>query len=257
MTWCVVSGSMGMSISEAKVARAHALEVEPRDQFLKALGPAQIRRQNLRGKLFLFASGPPVMHPWLLDVDRPYAGRDRPSRHTAIAYHLAMPLVITHVAVQIDPAGDLRLDSLGQEMLGSLPQYLAQNVLALKNWNNCWVERRTIHGGVLLCPRRALVSCLIHLRVRRPFQSPIHKIWLYLAALTARGLPSAAAPTGSSDVPETTTMVRRSKTKERLRNMLPPFCERASPSNRIAAAQRGDLRSRLRRGAEGSAAGPQ
>jgi hypothetical protein len=65
------------------------------------------------------------MHARLLDLYRSYAGREGPSRHTAIPHYLTTALVITHMAVRIDPAGDLGLNRLSKKSLRSLPQDLA------------------------------------------------------------------------------------------------------------------------------------
>jgi hypothetical protein len=69
-----------------------------------------------------------------------------------------MACFIAQVRVLFDPLADFGLDSLGQQLLCALPKKLAENILSLGNWHNRHIDGRTIHGGVLLCPRGALVS---------------------------------------------------------------------------------------------------
>src|SRR5580700_10709336 len=68
----------------------------------------------------------------------------------------------------LDPIGDFCVDGLGEQLLRSLAEDFAEDILPLGNWHNRQVDGRTIHGGVLLCPRWALAEQVTP-RVRRLF----------------------------------------------------------------------------------------
>jgi site-specific DNA recombinase len=133
-----------------EVAGADPLEVEPGDQLLQALGPPQVPGQHGGGELLPLPRGPPVVDPWLLDLDRADAGLDGPLRQVAVADHLAAPVVVLEVGVGVDPGGDLGRDGLGEHPPGPVPEDLGQHVLARREGHDAEVGGRLGHGGVLL-----------------------------------------------------------------------------------------------------------
>jgi hypothetical protein len=74
-----------------------------------------------------------------------------------VADHLTPAYGIATLLVMIDPVSHLRFDGLGKHLLSALPEDVAEHILGLGHWHNPNLAGRTIHGGVLLCPRRALV----------------------------------------------------------------------------------------------------
>src|SRR5262249_29055416 len=101
----------------AEVPGTDSLEVEPGDQFLDALGLAQVRRQDGRGKLLTLVRGTPVLHAGLLDLHRPNPGGDSSRRQVAIADNLAAALFVPAILVAVNPIGDFGLAGLGKELL--------------------------------------------------------------------------------------------------------------------------------------------
>jgi len=61
-----------------------------------------------------------------------------------------MPPGIDAVPVLFDPSGNLRLDSLGEELLGPSPKNLRQQVVRTGQWYDANLFRTVNHGGVLL-----------------------------------------------------------------------------------------------------------
>src|SRR5260370_10082438 len=147
-----------------------SLEVQPRNPLLDALGFGQIRRQNLRGKLFRLFLGPPVMPPRLLDFDRPHARENRPAGQMAVGDNLPMTRLVAKVGMSIDPTRNLSFHSLDQKSLGTFPENPAQHVAAaLREWKDSCVNARIVHGGVLLCLVGTWVKRTLTPRVRRLF----------------------------------------------------------------------------------------
>jgi hypothetical protein len=77
----VVAALLGLGSKEGgerfgEVAGADALEIQPGNQFLDAFGLPQVRRQDRRAELLSLLQRAAVLHPWLLDLDRPDAGED-------------------------------------------------------------------------------------------------------------------------------------------------------------------------------------
>ena len=94
-----------------------------------------------------------------------------------VAYHRPVALVVEAVAVAVDPIGDLDLEGLGEELLGTLAQDRGEDRFGLGQWPEAHLGGRKPPGGVLLC----LVGPLVELdtpRVRRPFsiRYPQHSI---------------------------------------------------------------------------------
>jgi hypothetical protein len=134
-----------------EVSGADPFEVQPRNQLLDALGLAQIRRQNLRGKFLRRLLRASVMHPRLLDFDRSHSGKDASGWQVAVADNLPTTGLVAKVGMGIDPARHLRFDGLHQKPLGAFPENLAQRIFALGQWKDSCVNARIVHGGVLLC----------------------------------------------------------------------------------------------------------
>jgi hypothetical protein len=133
-----------------EVAGAEALEVQPGDQFLQALGAAEVGRQDGGGELLPLLRWAPVLNPGLLDRDFAEAGLDGPLGEVAIADDLAASLVVLELGMGVDPGGDLGLDGLGQHPAGPVPEDLGDDVLALGQGHDADVGGRLGHGGVLL-----------------------------------------------------------------------------------------------------------
>ena len=107
-----------------EVARADALEIQPRIQRFEAGRPAQIRRQDRRPECFTFLDGASVATPWLLDTDITEWSLDRPFRQVASADHAAMPW-----GVDDGLAGrDFGLDHRCQQPPRPLPEHVGQHV---------------------------------------------------------------------------------------------------------------------------------
>jgi len=51
------------------------------------------------------------------------------------------------LVMAVDPAGNLTLDGLVQEPLGSQAKHVGENVFALGHWQGRQLGRRAIHGG--------------------------------------------------------------------------------------------------------------
>src|SRR5262249_33817917 len=134
-----------------EVAGADPLEVEPGDQLLDALGLAQVRRQDRRGKLLSFAGRPAVVDSGLLDRDRPEARGDGAVGQVAVADDPATAARIPAVLVAFEPVSDFGVDSLSEEFLGTLAEDVGEGVLGLGQWHDPDISRRKVHGGVLLC----------------------------------------------------------------------------------------------------------
>ena len=133
-----------------EVAGADALEVQPGDQPLQAPGLLQVRRQDRRGERLPLVGGAAVSDPRLLDLDGSDAGLDRPAGQGAVADDLAVSPFVPDLGVGVDPGGDLGPDGLGQEPLGSLPEDVREDVLALGQGHDAVGGGRLGHGGVLL-----------------------------------------------------------------------------------------------------------
>jgi hypothetical protein len=100
----------------------------PGDQLVDALGPSQVRRQNLRGKRLGLVRRATVEHPRLRDFDRTEPGQDRPLRRIAVADHLAMTGRVHQVLTTVDPTAHFGLDGFGQQALGAAPQHRRQHI---------------------------------------------------------------------------------------------------------------------------------
>jgi hypothetical protein len=127
-----------------------ALQVEPGQQPLQALGLPQVRRQDGRGERLPLVGGPAVTHPRLLDLDGADAGLDGPLGQAAVADDLAASLVVPEVGVVVDPGGDLGLDGLGQEASSPVPEQVGEHVLAGCQGHDTDLGCTLTHGGVLL-----------------------------------------------------------------------------------------------------------
>jgi site-specific DNA recombinase len=133
-----------------EVAGADALEVQPGDQLLRALGPPQVGGQHGGRERLPLLRGPAVVDTWLLDLNRADAGLDGPPGQAAVADDLLAARGVLEVGMGVDPGGDLGLDGLGQEPSGPVPQQVRQHVLARREGHDADVDGRLGHGGVLL-----------------------------------------------------------------------------------------------------------
>src|SRR5262249_8884087 len=133
-----------------EVAGADALEVQPGDQPLQALGLPQVGRQDRRGERLPLSGGAAVPDPGLLDLDRADAGLDGPLGPMASADHLLVPGLVLEVGVGRDPGGGLGLDGLGEHPTGTVPEDLGEDVLLGGQRHDTDVGGRLVHGGVLL-----------------------------------------------------------------------------------------------------------
>ncbi len=187
--------------SLGEVAGADPLEVEPRDQFVQALGPPQIGRQDCGCERLPLFGRPSILDPGLLDLDRTEPGEDGPLGVRAVADDLATSGLVLEVGMIVDPGGDLGLDGPGEHLAGSAPEDLGQDVLALGQWHDADLGGRLTHGGVLLDHFGRLVVCDSP-RVRRPFHflhprlSTIPRLaWVRLVKRALRGAGSLGEAT--------------------------------------------------------------
>src|SRR5437899_5128937 len=152
-----------------EVSGADPFEVQPGNQLLDALGLAQIRRQNLRGKFLRRLLGAPVMYPRLLDFDWPHTRENRPAGQMAVANNLSMSGLVANLSMGIDPIGNLGFDRLGKQSLGTFSENAAQHILSLEEWQDRCVNATIAHGGVPLCLVGNWVKRTFTPRVRRLF----------------------------------------------------------------------------------------
>ena len=157
-----------------EVASADALEVEPGDQLVEALGPTQVRRQDGGSEHLSLSHRASVLDSWLLDLDRSQAGEDGPLGVRPVADNLATPGLVLEVGVFIDPGGDLGLNGLGEHLACPVSEDFSQDVMALGQWHDSDFRSRLAHGGVLLCLVGKFGVTQTSPRVRRPFISSIH-----------------------------------------------------------------------------------
>jgi hypothetical protein len=133
-----------------EVAGADALEVEPGDQLVQALGPPQVGGQDGGGEPLALLGWATVLDPGLLDRDRADARLDGPLGEVAVADHLAASGLIPEVGAGVDPGGDLGLDGLGEHASRPVAEDLGKDILALGQGHDPDVGGRLLHGGVLL-----------------------------------------------------------------------------------------------------------
>jgi hypothetical protein len=89
---------------------------------------------------------PAVADSRLLDLQLAHGGHELALGQAAIADHLAAALLIFEMLPLLDPLGDLRLDRLSQEPLGSLAKNLVQGMPRL--WQADCRCISFVHGGV-------------------------------------------------------------------------------------------------------------
>ena len=114
-----------------EVAGADALEVQPGDQPLQALGLPQVGRQDRRGERLPLVGRAAVPNSGLLDLERPDAGLDGSLGEMAVADHLLPPGLVLEVGVVVDPGGDLGLDGPGEHRAGPVAKDRGEDVLAV------------------------------------------------------------------------------------------------------------------------------
>ena len=127
-----------------------AFQVQPRNQFLDALGLSQVRRQNLRGERFGLACRPAIPYSRLLHLDGSHAGRNLPLGQESIADHLAWSLLVLQARPcastnRPPPAGSSASASSGLPLEES-PSLRPE----LGDWQTRWFRDTLSHGGVLL-----------------------------------------------------------------------------------------------------------
>src|SRR4051812_29251663 len=87
----------------------------------------------------------------------------------AIAYDLAMTVLVLQQPMGFDPLGDLRFNRLAEKALGAVSENAAQHVLARGRWQRNDRVVTLSHGGVL--PGEcALLRNQIQTQVRRLLQ---------------------------------------------------------------------------------------
>src|SRR5579871_5744052 len=133
-----------------EIARAHALEIEPGDQFLEAFGLTQVGGQNCRGELLALFGGATVVHAGLLDLDRSNPREDCPLGEVAVAHDLLPTVLIPEVGMLIDPGADLRMDRLRKELAGAFAKDLGEDIRGGCDWPVIHDRCRLVHGGELL-----------------------------------------------------------------------------------------------------------
>src|SRR5262252_7567783 len=112
-----------------EVAGRDSLQVEDRDQHLKALRSPRISRQD-RGRVSdaLAIARYTVAHPRLANRDRADAGHDLALGKMAMAYHALMARLGLEIRMLCEKLSNLRLDRLGQQRTRAAAQDLCQGV---------------------------------------------------------------------------------------------------------------------------------
>src|SRR5215470_933412 len=112
-----------------EVAGRDSLQVEDRDQHLKALRSPRISRQD-RGRVSdaLAIARYTVAHPRLANRDKADAGHDLALWKMAMAYHALMARLGLEVRILCEKLSNLRLDRLGQQRTRAAAQDLCQGV---------------------------------------------------------------------------------------------------------------------------------
>src|ERR1700751_4671349 len=106
-----------------EVAARDALQVEDRDQHLKALRSPRVRRHD-RGRVpdALALGGFAVAYPRLANGDRPYAGHDLALRKMAVADDPLLARLSLEIGMGCEKLSNLRLDRLGQQRSRAIAQ---------------------------------------------------------------------------------------------------------------------------------------
>jgi len=111
------------------VTGGDALEVQPGNQFLDALGAAQVARQDLAGELLLaLFRGSAVAHSRLLDRRVAHGRLDRTLGQVAVAHHLLPAAFVAQVGALGQVVGDLGLDGVGEHLHRALVEHLGEQV---------------------------------------------------------------------------------------------------------------------------------
>src|SRR5262249_49416441 len=152
-----------------------------------------------------------VADPGLADLHGPDPRGDRAGGQVTVADDLAMAVVIEAVLVVVDPLGHFGVDGLGQELLGSGPEDVGEDVGGTGQWHSTKFVGTVNHGGVLL----GLVGPLVDSdtpRVRRLSSSryPQH---LIIPPRRAASRVRSAQPTYSGSTP---TPLERPETMSRV-----------------------------------------
>src|SRR5499427_7255073 len=112
-----------------EVAGRDSLQVEDRDQHLKALRSPRISRQDRwRVSDALAIARCTVAHPRLANGDRADAGHDLALWKMAMADHALMALLGLEIRMLCEKLSNLRLDRLGQQRTRAAAQHLCQGV---------------------------------------------------------------------------------------------------------------------------------
>src|SRR5246127_4059303 len=112
-----------------EVAGRDSLQVEDRDQHLKALRSPRISRQDRwRVSDALAIARCTVAHPRLANGDRADAGHDLAFRKMAMAYHALMARLGLEIRMLCEKLCNLRLNRLGQQRTRAAAQDLCQGV---------------------------------------------------------------------------------------------------------------------------------
>src|ERR1700758_1000814 len=112
-----------------EVAGRDSLQVEDRDQHLKALRSPRISRQDRwRVSDALAIARCTIAHPRLANGDRADAGHDLAFRKMAMAYHALMARLGLEIRMLCEKLCNLRLNRLGQQRTRAAAQDLCQGV---------------------------------------------------------------------------------------------------------------------------------
>src|SRR5689334_7153690 len=112
-----------------EVAGRDSLQVEDRDQHLKALrSPHRSRQDRWRLSDALAIARCTVAHPRLANGDRADAGHDLAFRKMAMAYHALMARLGLEIRMLCEKLCNLRLNRLGQQRTRAAAQDLCQGV---------------------------------------------------------------------------------------------------------------------------------
>jgi hypothetical protein len=178
-----------------------AVQVQPRNQFLDALGLSQVRRKNLQAERLRFVGRPTIPHPRLLHHDRTDSGGDCSLRQETVADHLASSVLVAKVLMLGSPVVHILSDHLGQHLLSACPKNLRHTIatpghrrrprsnvllafsaawrLALRDWCGEPIYDTLMRYSVLL--GLGVVCKSLFPKVRRLFQSSLNTTFGYIS----------------------------------------------------------------------------
>src|SRR5215469_1062627 len=179
-----------------EVAGRDSLQVEERDQHLKALRSPRVSRQDCwRVSDALAIARCTVAHPRLANGDRADAGHDVALWKIAMAHHALIARLGLEIRMLCEKLSNLRLDSLGQQRSRAAAQDLCQGV-----GENPWLgelDDVTVGHGVSLLHWRS--GGVGHHHDTPPYPSARHQLPAIALCHSAAGLLRIGKPKAISN----------------------------------------------------------